>query len=215
MLFPMDIRVAIYEDNDALRESLVRLIKGSTLLTFAGAFPNCVDIVENCKNNMPDVIIMDIDMPRVTGIEGTRLVKEAFPAVEVMILTVYEDRDKIFEALRAGATSYMLKKSLALQIIEAITELAAGGSPMSSQIARKVLDFFSSQTRRKANEYTLTDRELDILKRLVAGDSYKMVADHCCISIGTVRCHINSIYHKLSVNSKAEAVVKAINERIV
>ncbi len=212
----MDINVAIYEDNDTLRESLSFLIKGSNLLTFAGAYPNCLNIVENCKTNRPDVILMDIDMPGISGIEGTRLVKEAFPSVNVMILTVYEDSDKIFDALRAGATGYMLKKSSAIQIIEAIAELAGGGSPMSSRIARKVLDFFSTPPcGEKENEYTLTDRELDILKRLVAGDSYKMIADNCCISIGTVRCHINSMYRKLAVNSKAEAIIKAIKEKLV
>ena len=211
----MDINVAIYEDNNALRESLSFLIKGSRLLTFVGAYPNCLNIVENCKNNMPDVILMDIDMPGISGIEGTRLVKEAFPSVNVMILTVYEDSEKIFDALRAGATGYLLKKSSAIQIIEAIAELAGGGSPMSSQIARKVLDFFSTPPCEQENEYTLTDRELDILKCLVAGDSYKMIADHCTISIGTVRCHINSIYRKLAVNSKAEAIIKAIKEKLV
>lgn len=211
----MDINVAVYEDNNALRESLSFLIKGSRLLTFVGAYPNCLNIVENCKSNMPDVILMDIDMPGISGIEGTRLVKEAFPSVNVMILTVYEDSEKIFDALRAGATGYLLKKSSAFQIIEAIAELAGGGSPMSSVIARKVLEHFSKPSCKIENEYALTDREYDILKRLVAGDSYKMVADFCNISIGTVRCHIYSIYRKLAVNSKAEAIIKAIKEKLV
>lgn len=211
----MDIHVAVYEDNDALRESLTHLIKGSHLMTFAGAYSNCVRIVENCREDMPDIILMDIDMPGISGIEGTRLVKEAFPSVNVMILTVYEDRDKIFDALRAGATGYILKKSSAIQIIEAVIELFGGGSPMSSQIARKVLEFFTEPSNGKENEYQLTDRELDILKRLISGDSYKMISEHCDISIGTVRCHINSMYRKLAVNSKSEAVIKAIKERIV
>lgn len=209
-----DIKVAIYEDNDALRDGLTHLIKGSGSLIFSGAFPNCIQVLENCETNTPDVILMDIDMPEISGIEATRLVKNKFPEIDVMMLTVFENKDKIFEALRAGATGYLLKKSSAIQIIEAITDLANGGSPMSGEIARKVFDFFT-QPEIISNEYALSDREKDILKRLVAGDSYKMIADNCFISIGTVRSHINNIYRKLAVNSKSEAVVKAINEKLI
>lgn len=209
------IKVAIYEDNDALRETLSFLVKGSELLRFVGAYPDCRNILENCESEIPDVILMDIEMPYLTGIDATRLVKDKYPDINVMMLTVVEDRDKIFDALSAGATGYLLKKASAVQIIESITELANGGSPMSSEIARKVLQFFSSPSNKIENEYTLSNRELDVLKRLVAGDSYKMIADHCNISIGTVRGHINSIYRKLAVNSKSEAVIKAIKERLV
>lgn len=208
-------KVAIYEDNDEFRESLTYLIKGSGLLTFAGAYPVCTSILDNCEKNKPDVILMDIDMPIISGIEATRLVKDKYPDIEVMMLTVFEDRDKIFDALRAGATGYMLKKSSVVQIIEAITELVNGGSPMSGEIARKVLDFFTHPESGKENSYTLTERELEVLKRLVDGDSYKMIAENCNISIGTVRSHINSIYRKLAVNSKSEAIIKAIKERLV
>lgn len=211
----MDIKVAIYEDNDALRETLSHLIKGSGLLTFAGAYPDCRNILGNCANDRPDVIVMDIEMPGCSGIEATQIVKDHFPEINVMMLTVFEDRDKIFDALRAGATGYLLKKSSAIQIIEAITDLANGGSPMSGEIARKVLEFFTTPEFDKQNQYTLSEREMEILHHLVKGDSYKMIADHCFISIGTVRCHINSIYRKLAVNSKSEAVIKAIKERLV
>lgn len=211
----LDIKVAVYEDNNALRESLSHLIKGSGLLRFAGAYADGRDILRNCEVAHPDVILMDIDMPYVSGIEATRMVKEAYPEIQVMILTVFEDRDKIFEALRAGATGYLLKKSSAVQIIESITGLANGGSPMSGEIARKVLEFFNSPAQKTGNAYALSERESEVLKRLVAGDSYKMIADNCCISIGTVRSHINSIYRKLAVNSKSEAVVKAIKERLI
>ena len=209
----LDIKVAVYEDNNALRESLSHLIRGSGLLRFAGAYADGRDILRNCEVAHPDVILMDIDMPYVSGIEATRMVKKVYPEIEVMILTVFEDRDKIFEALRAGATGYLLKKSSAAQIIESITGLANGGSPMSGEIARKVLEFFNSPAQK--NVYTLSERESEVLKRLVAGDSYKMIADNCCISIGTVRSHINSIYRKLAVNSKSEAVVKAIKELLI
>ncbi len=211
----MDIKVAIYEDNDALRESLTHLIKGSGLLTFAGAYPDCKTVLENCATNKPDVIVMDIEMPCCSGIEATRIVKDKYPDINVMMFTVFENKDKIFDALRAGATGYLLKKSSAIQIIESITDLANGGSPMSGEIARKVLEFFSKPEVTKNTQYALSEREFDIIKRLVAGDSYKMIADHCFISIGTVRSHINNIYRKLVVNSKSEAVIKAIKERLV
>ncbi len=211
----LEIKVAIYEDNDALRESLSFLVRGSGLLRFAGAYPDCRRILENCDIEQPDVILMDIDMPYLSGIDATRLVKDRYPNINVMMLTVIEDRDKIFDALRAGATGYLLKKASAIQIIEAVTELANGGSPMSSEIARKVLQFFTSPSHKIENRYSLSARELDVLKRLVAGDSYKMIADHCYISIGTVCGHINSIYRKLAVNSKSEAAIKAIKERLV
>lgn len=211
----MDIRVAVYEDNEAFRESLMHLIKGSGLLTFVGAYPDCTNILANCANDQPDVVLMDIDLPGISGIDATRLLKDRYPAINVMMLTVFNDRDKVFDALCAGATGYLLKKSTAIQIIEAIVELANGGSPMSGEIARKVLEFFTHPAIEKDNAYALSTRELDILKRLVAGDSYKMIADTCCISIGTVRCHINSIYRKLAVNSKSEAVIKAIKERLI
>lgn len=212
---PIEIKVAIYEDNDALRNSLTHLIKGSGLLTFVGAYPDCRNILENCETDKPEVILMDIDMPFITGIEATRLVKDKYPEINVMMLTVFENRDKIFDALRAGATGYLLKKSSAIQIIEAVTELASGGSPMTREIARKVMEFFTHPQTDIDNDYTLSERELDVLKRLVAGDSYKMIADKCFISIGTVRFHINNIYRKLAVNSKSEAVIKAIKERLV
>ncbi|NLO71485.1 MAG: response regulator transcription factor [Porphyromonadaceae bacterium] len=209
------MKVTIYEDNDLLRESLTYLIKGADSLEFSGAYPDCRNILEECETNQPNVILMDIDMPYISGIDATRLVKDKFPAIEIMMLTVFEDRDKIFDALRAGASGYLLKKTSSVKIIESIIELSNGGSPISSEIARKVLEFFSTKNRNFDNEYTLSERELDVLKCLVAGDSYKMTAEHCNISIGTVCCHIHSIYRKLAVNSKSEAVIKAIKERLV
>ena len=210
----MKIKVAIYEDNDALRDSLFHLINGISSFELCGAFPDCMAIVENCQAKRPDVILMDIDMPGRSGIEATAMVKEHFPEVGVIMLTVYENKDKVFDALCAGAAGYLLKKSSAIQIVEAIMELIQGGSPMTGEIARKVLEFFS-KPHIQDNEYALSLRELEILKCLVNGDSYKMIAEACYISIGTVRSHINSIYKKLTVNSKSEAVIKAMKERLV
>jgi len=211
----LDINVAIYEDNAELRESLTYLIKGSNNLKFVGAYPDCRNIIENCMQTKPDVILMDIEMPFISGIQATEIVKEKFPNINILILTVFDERDKIFDALKAGATGYLLKKSSAVKIIESITELANGGSPMSSEIARKVLEFFTSPSNKIDNKYKLTERELDVVERIVAGDSYKMIADKCFISIGTVRSHINSIYKKLAVNSKSEVAIKAIKERLI
>ena len=210
------IRVSIYEDNPSLLESLSYLIRGAENFELCTAAPNAVHIIDDCTKLCPDVILMDIDMPELTGIEATHMVKEAFPDLNVMMLTVFENKDKIFDALCAGATGYLLKKTPPEQIIAAVKELHQGGSPMSSGIARKALEFFSKPANgNKQNGYQLSQREGDILQRLVMGDSYKMVADACCVSMGTVYSHINHIYRKLHVNSKSEAVIKAIKERLV
>ena len=212
----MSIKISIYDDNTSLLESLSYLIRGTHGFELYNISANANNIISNCQNLRPDVILMDIDMPGISGIEATMLVKNTFPEINVMILTVYEDRDKIFDALCAGATGYILKKSSSIEIIEAIQELHKGGSPMSSGIARKVLEYFSKPNiTNSQDKYLLTTRELEILQRLVAGDSYKMLADYCCISIGTVYSHINNVYKKLQVNSKSEAVIKALKERLV
>jgi len=210
----MSIKISIYEDNYSLRDVLTYLVMGASGFELVGSWPEATHILEQCAENKPDVILMDIDMPGITGIEATRLVKDKYPEINIMILTMFEDRDKIFDAICAGATGYLLKKSSSIEIISAIEELNRGGSPMSGEIARKVLGFFSKPLKAD-NNYQLSNRELDILKCLVNGDSYKMVAESCFISIGTVYTHINNIYKKLHVNSKSEAVVKAIKERLV
>jgi DNA-binding NarL/FixJ family response regulator len=211
----MPIKVAIYEDNNSLRNTLSFLIQGDSNLELTGAYPNCTSVVENCAAGMPDVILMDIDMPGMTGIEATSLIKARYPEINILIFTIFEDREKVYNALCAGANGYLLKRSNAVQIIEAITELYHGGSPMTGEIARMVLNFFSSPNSVKNNDYALSAREMEVLKRLVDGDSYKMIGDKCFISIGTVRGHINNIYKKLHVNSKSEAVIKAMKERLI
>ena len=212
----MNIKVSIYEDNATLLESLSFLINGTKGFELCSASISAIHILDQCRENCPDIILMDIDMPELTGIEATRLVKNDFPDINVMILTVFEDTDKIFDALSAGATGYLLKKTPSKQIIASLEELYRGGSPISSGIARKVLEFFSKPVpSAKKVSYELSSREIEVLKRLVMGDSYKMVADACYISIGTVYRHIYSLYKKLHVNSKSEAVIKAMREKIV
>lgn len=210
-----NIKVAVYEDNDALRETLSYLIMGTGHLELTGAYPNPASVLEHCKNAPPDIILMDIDMPLMTGIEATALVKSCFPDINILILTIFREKDKVFDALCAGATGYLLKKSTSIQIIEAITELYNGGSPMSGEIARKVLEHFSVPDRGRSNEYELSARENEILRHLIEGHSYKMIADACFISISTVQFHIKGIYRKLHVNSKSEAIIKSLKERII
>jgi DNA-binding NarL/FixJ family response regulator len=210
----LPIKVAIYEDNEALRESFTSIIEDSEEFEFTGAYSDPRLILQHAEQHKPDVIMMDIDMPFINGIEASALLKSQFSDINILIVTVYEDKEKIFDALCAGATGYILKKSSVLEIINAISEIHAGGAPMSASIARKVMDYFSNKSL-PANDYALSAREKDILKCLMNGDSYKMVASNLFISSGTVRVHINNIYKKLHVNSKSEAVIKAINEKLI
>ena len=210
------IRISLYEDNVSLLESLSYLIRGVGHFELCTASSHALHIIDDCSRICPDVILMDIDMPELSGIEATRMVKTAFPNVNVMMFTVFEDKDKIFDALCAGATGYLLKKTSSAQIIEAVEELYNGGSPISSGVARKVLEYFTKPViTHKQERYQLSQRERDILQRLLMGDSYKMAADACNITIGTVYSHINNIYKKLHVNSKSEAVIKAMKEQLV
>jgi len=211
----LEIRVSIFDDNSALRDGLFYLISGTPGFTVAGAYPDCNQVLEHLNNDKPDVVLMDIDMPGLNGIAATALIKSHFPALNVLILTAYDDSIKIFDALQSGATGYLLKKTPPAKILEAITEVSQGGAPMNASIARKVLEFFSEKKNISVNEYDLSAREKEVLTCLVKGDSYKMIAAHCFISMGTVCTHITNIYKKLHVNSKSEAVAKAIRERLV
>ena len=172
------IKVSIYEANVNFLESLSFLICRTEGFELCSASPYTVDILAECHDNYPDVILMDIDMPEQAGIEATRLVKEVFPDINIMMLTVFERTDKIFEALCAGATGYLLKKTPSEQIIETIKELVHGGSPISSNIARKTLEYFLKPTdSKKKGSCQISHHETEILKRFVMGDSYKMVSD--------------------------------------
>ena len=211
----MDIRVSVFDDNKALRDSLYYLISAKRGYSIAGVYPDCSHVLDDLHRDPADVVLMDIDMPGLNGIEATALIKARFPAINVLILTSYDDSAKVFAALQSGATGYLLKKTTPAKILEAITEVNEGGAPMNAGIARKVLEFFSEKKNITENQYDLSPREKDVLGCLVNGDSYKMIADHCFISMGTVQSHITNIYKKLQVNSKSEAVAKAIRERLV
>jgi len=211
----LNIKVTICEDNDVFRESLVQFIDDTPGFEVVSAHASAENIIESIDAFEPDVVLMDIDMPGMNGIKATSLIKSHNPSINVLILTVYDDDQKIFDAILAGATGYLLKKTPPSKILEAISEVQQGGASMNASIVKKVISFFNEQRNDVPNDYTLSQRELVILKCLVNGDSYKMIADHCSISIGTVRSHINNIYKKLHINSKSEAVAKALKERLV
>jgi DNA-binding NarL/FixJ family response regulator len=212
----MEIKVAIFEDNSNMREGLYQLINGSQGFICTGAFPNCDDLVRRIEKSNPDVIVMDIEMPGISGIEGVKLVKENFPEMKILMETIFEDDTKIFDSICAGAEGYILKNTAPVEILSAIKEIYEGGSPMTPTIANRVLKMVKTQrVSDSKNHFNLTDREKEILSCLVEGMSYKLIADECTISIDTVNVHIKNIYKKLQVHSKSEAVAKAIKGKIV
>ncbi len=211
-----EIRVAIFEDNRSLRESLFRLLKSSEGFTCAGAFAHCERVVENIEETQPDVILMDIELPVVSGIEAVKLVREKYPDIKILMETIFEEDDKIFQSICNGAQGYILKNTPPEEILNSIREIYEGGAPMTPLIASKVLRMFKNNlTSEKDSSYNLSVREKEILKCLVEGMSYKMIADTCFISADTVNGHIKNIYKKLQVHSKGEAVAKAIKGKIV
>lgn len=210
------IRVAIFEDNRHLRDSLYYLISGTQGFMCAGVYPDCSDLIYQLAEAPADVVLMDIEMPGITGIEGVRLIKENFPLIQVLMQTVFQDDDNIFNSICAGASGYILKTTSPAGYIEAIKDVHNGGSPMTGSIARKVLQLFQQNIVPASNtDYQLTAKEKEILQYLVKGHSFKMIAAPLGISYETVRTHMKSIYSKLHVNSNTEAVSKALQERIV
>ena len=212
----MEIKVALFEDNKKLRESLVQLINSAEDMICTGAFADANKLIHNMPQANPDVVMMDINMPGISGIEGVKMIKENFPGVHILMQTVFDDNDKIFAAICAGASGYMLKKTPPQKMIEAIRETYQGGAPMTPSVAVKVLEMFRLQTKTDKNEFIdLSEREREILGLLVKGKSYKAIASDCFISIDTVSTHVRHIYEKLHVHSKSEAVAKAIFQKLV
>lgn len=212
----MDIRVTIFEDNNSLRKGLYQLIDGSDGFLCGGAFEDCMNLIKNVEDTRPDVILMDIQMPGMDGIEAVRLLREKYPGLKILMQTIFEDNEKIFHSILAGASGYILKNTSPSRFLEYIRETLDGGAPMSPSVATKVLKIVASQSASpKAGEFNLSNREKEILSCLVKGMSYKLIADACFISIDTVRGHIRNIYEKLHVHSKSEAVATAIRKNII
>ncbi|WP_367914239.1 response regulator [Leadbetterella sp. DM7] len=203
-----DIRVLIYEDNRSLREALCFMLESTEGFLVAGAYEDCTGILRQVREHGPDVLLMDIDMPHLSGIEAIKLVKPKFPQVNILMLTVFDDDERVFEAIKAGATGYLLKKAPPGRILEALTEIYEGGAPMSPAIARKVILNLHTTPAHVEEIARLTARELEILQLLSEGKSMKMIADSCFIAVHTVRTHVKRIYEKLQVHSVTEALAK-------
>ncbi|SRR6266540_1650163 len=206
----MTLRVAIVEDDDRLRDELARLVESAGDLSCAGASASAEAALAAIPAAKPDVVLMDVHLPGLSGIECTRRLKALLPETQIVMLTSFESSDTIFEALAAGATGYVLKRATGLQIVEAVREVHAGGSPMSSAIARKVVGFFGTRVDRKPSPDVdrLSDRERAVLVALAEGQQYKEIADHLGISINTVRNHVKRVYEKLHVKTRLDAVKK-------
>lgn len=212
----MAIRVTIFEDNKKFRESLSMLIDGSPGFMLAGAYPDALDAVADIRKSEPDVVLMDIEMPGITGIEALQEIKKKFPTLNILIQTVFEDDDRVFESICNGASGYILKNTAPARMLDAIVETYQGGAPMSPVIAKKVLLRLQSQQQTIESEnISLTPREKEVLALMVQGKSYKMIAAQCEISFETVRSHIKNIYEKLHVATMTEAVAKAVKSRLV
>lgn len=209
------ISVGIVEDNGKIRDLIQRYLDMQDGLACKAAMESVEDMLAHLeKESKPDVLLMDIQLPGMSGIEGIGIIKEKYPDIEIIMLTVYHDSHKIFDSLMAGASGYLLKHTSLPEIKESIENLAAGGAPMSPQIARKVIQHFNKPDKKKETESDLTPREQDIVNGLVDGLSYKLIADRFDISIDTVRAHIRNIYKKLHVNSKAEVITKSLRGEI-
>lgn len=209
------IQVIYYEDNTNLREGIAFLIQSTPGLELLATFSNADTVKQDVLQLKPDVVLTDIDMPGTNGIDAVAAIKAVSPATQVIMLTVFDDEEKILNAIRNGASGYLLKHTPPAEIIDSIFDVYNGGSPMTANVARKVLQYFQQQPRVQKQDYKLSERELDIVKGLVNGYSYKTIGQELFISIDTVRSHIRSIYEKLQVHSKTEAVTKAINEKLV
>jgi len=209
------IRVAIVEDRREIRDGLATIISGTPGFRCTGAYRSMEEALESIDGNLPDVVLNDIGLPGMSGIDGIRILKQRHPALLVLMLTIYDDDDRIFEALCAGASGYLLKKTPPARLLELLREAVAGGAPMSPEVARRVVALF--RTFRPPDNTTcgLTPHEIRLLRLFVEGHNYKTAAAELGVTVHTISFHLRSIYEKLQVHSKSEAVVKALRNRLV
>lgn len=215
----MEIRIVLFEDNKLVREALQTILNGTPGMACVAAFQDANRWELEVSRYKPDVVLMDIEMPGTTGIEATRQISIKFPGVKILIQTVFHDQDRIFQALCAGASGYILKNDPPSKLIEAIQDVFNGGAPLSPTVAKKMLGFFSNQNviliSPTGSDYQLSDREKELLQLIVKGDDLKTIAGKTYISYETVRTHVKHIYKKLHVTSRSEAVMKAMQSGIL
>jgi DNA-binding NarL/FixJ family response regulator len=209
------IKVAIIEDLRDVREGLAMLINGTSGYSCVGSFRSMEEAIAKLGREPPDIVLTDIGLPGMDGIEGIKILRDQFPNLPCIALSVYDDDERIFAALCAGAVGYLLKNTQPARLLESLREVQAGGAPMSPEVARRVITLFQNFTPPKNASYHLTPQEKELLKLLVEGHSYKTAAYHLDLSIHTVSFHLRNVYEKLQVHSKSEAVAKALREQIV
>lgn len=207
-------RIAIFEDNQQFRESLEYIVLSGQDFDVVGCYPDASRLLQKIRESKPNVVLMDINMPGISGIEAVAAIKQEFPSIQVCMQTIFEEDDKVFASLCAGASGYILKNTRPDKLLQALAEVAEGGAFFTPSIAKKILHNFQQQPE-KAEFIKLSDREKDILRSMVDGMSYKMTAAHLGITYGTVHTHVKNIYDKLHVNSKSEAVVKALKQKLI
>lgn len=210
----MPYELLIFEDNARLRQSLEMLLNDETNFHVAASYPDCDKADKQVEKYNADLVVMDIDMPGIGGVEGVKKIKNVNPDVKIVMHTMFDDDNRIFDSICAGADGYMLKNTPPLQLVSALQDVMKGGAPMSPFVAKKVFQHFR-QSKISSEQFNLTAREKEILELLVKGNSYKMIADKSGVTIDTVKKHLQNIYHKLHVNCGTEAVAKALQHKIV
>jgi DNA-binding NarL/FixJ family response regulator len=210
MALPFKKRVLIVEDDQEIRNSFSLIVNSSQKFVVVNAFSNCEDAIHNLNRDKPEIILMDIELPGMNGIQGTKIIKEKSPHSEVIMVTVYEDSELVFEALKAGASGYITKSANYMELLSALEEIVKGGAPMSSRIARMVIDNYHVNPNSP-----LTRRETEILQLISEGKTYTQISEELFISKETAKTHIKNIYSKLQVNSKSEAIAKANQDKLI
>ena len=210
MQSPFKKRVMIVEDDQEIRNSFNLIVNSSQRFVVVGAYGNCEDAINNLNKEKPEIVLMDIELPGMNGIKGTHIIKEKSPSTEVVMVTVYEDSELVFEALKAGASGYITKSANYMELLSALEEIIRGGAPMSSRIARMVIDNYHINPNSP-----LTKRETTILQLISEGKTYTQISEELFISKETAKTHIKNIYSKLQVNSKSEAIAKANVDKLI
>lgn len=210
----MAISVAIVEDNKDLRVGTTYVLKASPALEVVGSYESAEELLDSFEETKPDVVLMDIELPGISGIEATAKLKADHPNVQIVILSVFEDDENVFQAICSGACGYISKPVMPNRVLDIVEQAFAGSSPMSPHIARKVLEMFKKHLPPPKADYNLTPREIEVLDMLIQGFDNKMIAEKMFLSTYTIRAHIRNIYDKLHVHSKSQAVAKALKERI-